>query len=171
MTMKTIKITDATATQLAEFATTMLGLDGIRPQMGAAKIIAIMEPVYSKETIEVPDDAPQPAAPKDITPGFKKPVTSAEAYWNEKVQVRINVSEEKGGDRPIPVAVNGIQILVPRGKDVMLSRKYAEVLMKALHRTAITDENSHIVGWRESPLYPVMVNDPMTGPGIVEAVE
>lgn len=63
---------------------------------------------------EIQDVQPVEAAPA-VDPG------------DELVTVELFYDGEKYKD-PVPVIVNGIKILVPRGKPVKIKRKYAEVL-------------------------------------------
>ena len=51
-------------------------------------------------------------------------------YWEEKVPVFIEESLE-GADLPVNVSVNGECITVARGIEVMVKRKFAEVINNA----------------------------------------
>lgn len=53
-------------------------------------------------------------------------------YWEEKVPVFIEESADgEGGDLPINVSVNGECITIARGVEVMVKRKFAEVINNA----------------------------------------
>ena len=49
-------------------------------------------------------------------------------YWEEKVTVFIPEGNDGEGNLPFNVSVNGECITVPRGKEVMVARKFAEVI-------------------------------------------
>ena len=51
-------------------------------------------------------------------------------YWEEKVPVFIEESAD-GADLPVNVSVNGECITVARGVEVMVKRKFAEVINNA----------------------------------------
>ncbi len=53
--------------------------------------------------------------------------TNSKDYYNELVKVNLFKDNDKYKD-DVFVAVNGVGMLVPRGKEVEIPRKYAEVL-------------------------------------------
>lgn len=52
------------------------------------------------------------------------------AFNEELVIIRIHETSEEGAENPVPLSVNGSTILVPRGEDMIVRRKYAELLMR-----------------------------------------
>jgi hypothetical protein len=55
------------------------------------------------------------------------------------------------------VAVNGVNILIPRANTCWVDWKYYHALMNAVAHIAEVDQDSNIVGWRKVPEYPVSV--------------
>lgn len=59
-----------------------------------------------------------------------KEVVKDDAYYNEKVKIKLFKDNEKYKD-DVFVAVNGIGMIVPRGKEVEIPRKYAIALQNS----------------------------------------
>lgn len=59
-----------------------------------------------------------------------KEVVKDDAYYNEKVKIKLFKDDGKYKD-DIFVAVNGIGMIVPRGKEVEIPRKYAITLQNS----------------------------------------
>lgn len=60
----------------------------------------------------------------------KKEVVKNDAYYNEKVKIKLFKDNGKYKD-DVFVAVNGIGMIVPRGKEVEIPRKYAIALQNS----------------------------------------
>lgn len=62
----------------------------------------------------------------------KQSETRSPEYWEEKVPVFIEESADgEGGDLPVNISVNGECITIARGVEVMIARKFAEVVNNA----------------------------------------
>ena len=59
-----------------------------------------------------------------------KEVVKDDAYYNEKVKIKLFKDNGKYKD-DVFVAVNGIGMIVPRGKEVEIPRKYAIALQNS----------------------------------------
>jgi hypothetical protein len=120
MTMKKIPLDSASASQLAEYAENVLGLDGIDYRLGSDKILAKMRAaMFDKEFIEV--DVPEPAIQRIDPPLAGK-------RERRMATVFINVQETPGGADPVPVAVNGKQLFIPRDKPHAVPWEYYHAL-------------------------------------------
>jgi hypothetical protein len=123
-TTKKIPIQLATAAQLQVYARKVLGLDlpaGLRQAQLVSKIKAVNPDIKEIDAEDAPVQAVTPAAPAvhvDTNPRM--------------VRVFIPAKDEIGGDRPVPVGVNGVMMLVPRGSPVEIPSAYAEVLANAV---------------------------------------
>ena len=145
--MKTIAISEASAAQLAEFASSHLGMIGINASQGKERLIELIEAAgHEGDTIEIHDTERKPRA---------KAAPSSDP--DRKVRIHIATGEGAIGARHVEVAVNGVLMLIPRGKDVEIPWKYLHVLQNAKASQAEVDDDGQIVGWREAPLYPVSV--------------
>lgn len=144
-----IDITEATATQLAEYATVHLGLPNVRHTMGRDKIIALMAQTgFNQTTIDV--DAPEPmkvGAANDAAPAAEK---------RKMVTIMISVQELPGseGKEPVPVGVNGKVMLIERGKPQTVPVEYVEALRNAVKLSPIVDDNGKLIGMTPVPTYP-----------------
>ncbi len=67
---------------------------------------------------------------KPVQKTEKKEKFDAKKYYNEKVKVKLFKDTGRYKD-DVFVAVNGVGMLVPRGVEVEIPRKYAEVLMNS----------------------------------------
>lgn len=152
MTQRTISIEEASAAELREFAVNTLGLD-IHANSKRETILAKIGPVWDKPEITV-SEAELESEQVGPTP---QPVTAAQQPPEpEKVRIHIAIQEGAGGQDPVPVAVNGKAMAIPRGKDVSIPVPYYEVLRNAVtHKYDVDDNGSIIPTPREVPLYPV----------------
>lgn len=130
--MKKIMIADASAKQLADFAETVLGLDGIDYRLGKDKIeLKMKAAMYEKDYIEVegeetPIQRIDPSAPR----GARRMAT-----------ILIHNQDKPGGTEPVPVAVNGRQMFIPRGQDCKIPWEYYHALDNAKHFVYEQDEH------------------------------
>lgn len=152
--MGKVKMSEATASQLADFATLNMGLPGLNFRTGTDKLrAAIIAAGHQDEYIAVSDD-PEEVAPAQAG---KLGVGQEQFPDAEKIKINIPATEGPGGDDPVWVAVNGRGMWIPRNQDCEIAKPYAEVLNHATKRIYLTDENSMIVGSRDVPQYPYQV--------------
>lgn len=123
-----IDIKEATETQLRDFGRDTLGLN-LPPNAKIETLRAKITAAWNKDYILVPGeeteskqegDAPHPVTDDQMPP--KKGL----------VKIHIQLTEDPGGDEPVPVGVNGKVMLIPRGKDVEVPHAYFEVLSNAI---------------------------------------
>lgn len=118
-----IKIEDATATQIADYAVKFHGMD-VRPTMGKDKLITALRVAgFSGAEIEV--EMPQP---KGETP---EAITARSPRDEPKRRIFIEQQEGAEGQRPVFASVNGSAMLIPRGVEVVVPQKYVGVLNNA----------------------------------------
>ena len=70
-----------------------------------------------------------PTAPKEVQKSKNVKKMDAKTYYNELVSVKLFKDNNKYKD-DVFVAVNGVGMLVPRGKEVQIPRKFAIALEK-----------------------------------------
>lgn len=126
--MKQIPIAEATAAQLREFARDALGLPDIKDTANKAQLLAQIQAAWDKPHIVV--SVVDESLPARRT---AKAAIAEETPDNhpEKVTVLIHVQEEKGGDRPVELSVNGKIMLVPRGVEAEIPWPYYIALKHA----------------------------------------
>lgn len=103
------------------------------------------------------DDVMQPSI--KLGPGEKQ--DSGKKYKYKKGEMRwITVQKErgKGGDRGVPVCVQGRQFIVPRGVKVHVPAMVAEVLMNA-EETIVEWDGVDTIDSRSALSYPTAVHD------------
>lgn len=157
-----IKIADATATQLAEYAQTHLGLTEVTFRMGKDRILAQMQATgFSADEIQIGDDAPD-GGQHVVREALS--VMPARAGKSRRM-VRITISEvdtpgSSEGREPVPVSVNGSLMYVPRGKEVEIPYEYYHALANAKWRMYDTapDEFTPLGTSREVPRFPMTVH-------------
>jgi hypothetical protein len=121
-----IKIDDATATQLANFAAAK-GLEGVNFRMGVFEIRKrLVEAGWTHDYINVEDGAAN--APVRATEQPMKP----DDPYEQLIEVYIQQTEEPGGRDPVFVGHNGTPMLIERGKWSPIKRKYLECLSHAI---------------------------------------
>jgi hypothetical protein len=130
--MQKIAIADASAKQLADFAETNLGIEGVDYRLGKAKIEEKMRAVmYDKDFIEIEDEeAPIARIEPPVAGNARRMAT-----------IMIPNSEKPGGTEPVPVAVNGRQMFIPRQQQVKIPWEYYHALDNAKKFIYETDEN------------------------------
>ncbi len=153
--MARIKIEMATATQLAVFATTHLGVPDVRPTLGLVRLQALIAQAWDKDYIEIPDPEEDPIQRRD--PAMYKADGEDPFTRRRMCVVRISAEEKAGGDQPVPVAVAGKAMFIPRNKDCRVPYEYGEALLNANKHVFDTDQDSKIIGRREVPEYPATV--------------
>lgn len=144
--MAKINIADATATQLAEFASVDLGIPDLNPRIGKDTILARMSQAgYSDTTIEV-----------EAAPLAKAPAGGAPAS-GEKMTILIAVQDGPGGSEPVPVGVNGQIMVIPRGKPVDVPKAYVHALSNANRAHWETNSNGELTTMRFVPTHPFSI--------------
>lgn len=123
-----IPIADATEDQLRAFGRSHLGL-ALPPNCKPETLVAKIKAAWNKDYIVVQeanaDTAQDGSAPRPVT-------TAQSAPEKDKVRIIIQETEEAGGRDPVPVGVNGLIMLIPRGKEVDIPLPYFEVLQHAI---------------------------------------
>ena len=71
--------------------------------------------------------------------------------------MRIEPQERPGGNEPVFVSVNGINMLIPRAQTCWIDYRYYEALKNAEAHMPIVDQDFNIIGYRKVPEYPVSV--------------
>lgn len=129
--MPRVLITDADAKQLRTFGKIFLGLDiegnETINQMKSKLQTAGYEHDY---IVSAEPEAQQPE-------GVSRPVSYREVKMpsgemQKQVCIQIESANMVGGDRPVPVGVNGQAMLIPRGRPVWVPESYEEVLRNAV---------------------------------------
>lgn len=119
-----IKLADATASELALFASTVLGIE-CSAEEGRDALIAKIRPAWTRTTIELDAEAVDAAGAKRITP---KDIARS---GRKIVRIRIPSTDQVGGKEPVPVSVNGKAMYIPRDEDVDVPAEYVEALNHA----------------------------------------
>jgi hypothetical protein len=115
-----IKISDANASQLAEFATTVLGIE-TNYRAGADKIRSLIaQSGYSRDVIDI-DEPEQPIASQRVV----------EDKPRKRLTILIQQQNEPGGKEPVLVGVNGKVARIQRGVPVEVPEEYVEALRNA----------------------------------------
>ncbi len=120
--MQKITIAEASAKQLADYAANVLGIDGVDYRLGKDKIEEKMRAVlYDKDFIEVEEEQ---ATIHRIEP----PVTGSA---RRMATIYIHNQDKPGGTEPVPVAVNGRQMFIPRNAEATIPWEYYHALDNA----------------------------------------
>jgi hypothetical protein len=124
-----VKLSEATEAQMRQFAESYLGLS-IPASARVETIRAKIQAAWGKDEIPVSADA-------EVSPVAQGPTITPEqaSGTDEKVRIMIPITDEAGGSDHVPVGVNGVVMLIPRGEPVSIPRRYFEVLKNAVtHR-------------------------------------
>lgn len=166
MKTKQIAIAEASKEQLFQFAKGRLGLD-VPLSITKSMLLAKISVAHDKDTIDVPDvDEEVDLNAPVLTPKGKRAPTSEEGSrlvskggkGDPLVEMTLHQSAEKDGKRPVFVAVNGVEILVPRGERIKLPYRYFHALENAIRTEGTWDEQSNEIIKTEVPAYPFLIH-------------
>lgn len=151
MTMKNISIDDAELAELRWYAQHRCALPShaLQGEISAERLRAMIRAVFESESIEVPNDLP-PAEPSgrividavplaQSLPGTTKAkaarakgLVDKTSDGDPKVVIHIPKQAGPGGERHVPVAVNGRLMLIPRAQNVEIPYRFYEALRNAV---------------------------------------
>jgi hypothetical protein len=152
MSIRRIPLNEASPEQLLDYGQTVLGLPfapHYKPETMIAKILEA-KPGLDILEVEIDEDIggePLPAA-SEINAGPKPARASVPPGADpatDFVTVWIGASEGPGGDRDIPVGVNGQIMTVPRNKEVAIPRSYYEALINTDQTMYDVDRDGNII--------------------------
>jgi len=149
--MKQVDIKQASESQLRDFGRDTLGLN-LPPNCKIDTLRSKVSAAWDKDfilVVEAADTSPQVGSdPQPITPEQQPPEDSM-------VRIIITVTEEAGGNQPVPVSVNGKAMLIPRNEEVDIPFKYYEALKHAVaHKYDPLPDGGLNPIPREVPRYP-----------------
>ena len=164
MAQKTVPWDEASLQDLKKFAAQVLGMS-THPSIGEETLRSKIRQAYSGDTITILvldgedeafiGDAP---APPSKTPNDGKALRGSSAENDPKVQITIAEMPGAGGKRDVFVGVNGVGMMIPRGKPVDIPYRYYEALTHATQTLYDQDEATQEVISSEVPSYPMNVN-------------
>ncbi len=152
--MKKIPIGEATEDQLRLFAINTLGID-IKASAKEETVLARVKQAWDKPDITIAESESEHVASKAVP----QPVTDAQKPTaSGMVRLILGVTEEAGGNDPVPVGVNGKVMLIPRGIECEIPERYFEVLQHAVtHKYDPLPDGGMNPIPRKVPLYPFQV--------------
>ncbi len=162
MEIKKIPVADASRAELAEYASTHLGLE-FDGRTGKEALLTLMRDAQFTGTEITVAVAPEEKAPAIDMTGEDK-VSGTKDAGEAKVKIHIAVAENQDGtdegSRPVPVGLNGRVILIPRGSDVIVKYKHYEILKHAVKLKYTkgdmqTPGQTALMEAKEVPAYPV----------------
>ncbi len=164
MQQKTVPWDEATLDELKKFAASVLGIP-VHYKIGEETLRAKIRQAYPGDTITImvldgeddgsPSDAPPPPSE---APSDGKALRGTAASNDPEVKITIAEVESAGGKRPVPVGVNGVIMLVPRGRPVDVPFRYYEALVHAIKTLHEQDEATDEIISTDVPSYPMSVN-------------
>ena len=167
MKQKTVPWDDATLEDLKKFVAQVLGIS-VNYNIGESTLRAKIRQAYGGDTITimvldgeeevVAEDAPAPASTKPPLQG--KALRGSSAENDPKVTITIAEVEGAGGKRAVFVSVNGVAMLIPRGRPVDIPYRFYHALTHAIKTVHSQDEQTQEIISAEVPSYPMSVNKP-----------
>ena len=129
--MRTVPIETANRTQLFNFLRREKGItDVVYKDASRESLIAKLNLIgYTGLTITV-EDEPVVAAPTQKT-------VADDPMETEYETIIIDQTDGAGGDRPVPIMVNGVAILVERNKPQRLKKKFVEAIRNAVQGVVV----------------------------------
>ena len=90
--------------------------------------------------------------------GGGKPMVGTSGEHDPKVLITIAEVEGPGGKRPVFTSVNGVAMLIPRGRAVPIPYRYFRCLLDAVKTVHHQDEDTGEIISSQVPSYPMSVN-------------
>ncbi len=91
-------------------------------------------------------------------PSGGKPMVGTSGEHDPKVLITIAEVEGPGGKRPVFTSVNGVAMLIPRGRAVPIPYRYFRCLLDAVKTVHHQDEDTGEIISSQVPSYPMSVN-------------
>lgn len=163
MKEKTIPWAEATLDELKKFAVQVLGIYPAH-NVGIEALRSKIRQTYTGDTITIvnvdQDDGVQvsDAPPADQVVGDGTALRGTSASRDPKVKITIPETDGPGGKRGVFVSVNGVAMIVPRGKPVDIPYRYYLVLANAVKTVHEQDEETQEIISTDVPSYPMGVN-------------
>lgn len=131
--VKRVMIENATEKQLRDFVTIIMGLE-IKDGATKDDMTSLLEVAgYNLPDIPTMQRADEAPLFSDAT-GSPRPRTFKHKFGGKErdcVAIFINQEDKTGGEEPVPVSVNGVQLWIPRGARHVVPAEYVEVLENA----------------------------------------
>ncbi len=163
MEQKTIGWDEATLPELIMFSSQVLGIP-VAPNIGEATLRGKIRQCFPGDSItisvlETEDRAPAdaPAAPSD-QPTDGRALRGTSASGDPMVLITISEVDSPGGKRPVFAGVNGVGMLIPRGRPVDIPYRYYEALLHAVKTVHEQDMDTGEITSTDVLSYPVSVN-------------
>ena len=151
---QTKTVEEASTAELRDFADISLGLE-VEGNENRAVILSKMRASHFDPDAEgariVIHEKPKPAA-EHVQEGAVE-YREENGKKRKYVAVTLHASDGVGGDRPVPYRVNGVAMLVPRGKRSWVPEEYVEA-MKNAQQTQYRFTSNGIEPIGEIPSYP-----------------
>lgn len=162
MTVKTIKVAEATEAELRQFAVETLGLPAIHHAAKPESIRAKIAAVYDKDefTMTVKDVPATPAA-NVILPANLTLEEIARLPQEQRDQYFVTVTIPKGDtpdkQQPVPISVNGRSMWIERGKQQPIRWPYFHILQNATQIVYHQDAAGNLIP-ENVPSYPHQIH-------------
>lgn len=129
----TVSVQEARPEQLREFLTVVKGVECTGKENSAALKTMLQGVGWMEDFITVADTRTLSGMPNDGTPQIQRRPASPERLNENKeviheVRIQLQTTDKEGGDQPVPVGLNGMVMLVPRGRPVWVREEYVEIL-------------------------------------------
>jgi len=127
-----ILIESATPKQLRDFAEIVLGLEIKGNENAAIMKGRLVEAGYAVDTITDIAKDNENASQNALQPSMVNESRRIGENGSPETRIIIPESERDAGDMPVPVGVNGVTILIPRGLPSWVPDEYVEALRNAV---------------------------------------
>ncbi len=165
MEQKSIPWDTATKPELVMFASQVLGMP-VMPTIGEDKLRGKIRAAFGGDeiTIMVQDGEAEPPAAADAPlplsdePADPRALRGTSGAADPVVKITIAEVEGAGGKRAVPVGINGVMMLVPRGRPVDIPYRYYEALSHAIKTVHEQDDDTGEIIASDVLSYPMSVN-------------
>lgn len=159
MTHDKVAIEDASDDQLRSFATGYLQLELTDKVKKRAELIAAIDKAWKQPYVLV-EQGVQPSADQTAKPKPKTQYLGFLAKYRDDPVVELEIGETSypGGDKPVPVNVNGGNLVIPRGKRYGIPYRFYLALMNAHNIDVRQDPKTLELQFTRTTNYPLTVH-------------
>lgn len=156
MTHDKVAIEDASDDQIRSFATGYLQLELPKDCDTRAKMLAAIDKAWKSPFILV-EQGIQPVAGQTEEPKRATQFIGFLAKFRDDppVELEIGMTSYPGGDKPVPVNVNGANLVIPRGRPYVIPYRFFLALANAHHVDVTQDAETLQLQFTKTTNYPL----------------
>lgn len=143
---------DCTAEELSDFLQVVMGVE-VKGKETKQQLLAKLTQIgWAVPFITVAAPEAAPSREDGDRPSMSTRIVKKGGKDRKEIRIMIHANDKPGGDRPVPVGVNGVMMLIERGKACWVPEEYVHVLINAVEIIYPEyDQNADMLGGLSHP--------------------